>query len=111
GGVALREVHSATLVTSTLATITGQACIATPYDAHARAATPCTRRSVTGSLQKYEVMNSAVANQPIQSNVISPPIRPPAAAPRPSPGSSRGPSAPCPIPGAPVPGPRTGREC
>jgi len=50
--VALSEVHSATLVTSTLATITGHACIATPYAAHARAATPCTRRSVTASLQK-----------------------------------------------------------
>src|SRR5207237_7804579 len=38
GGVALREVHSATLVTSTLARITGQQRVATPYAAHARAA-------------------------------------------------------------------------
>jgi hypothetical protein len=65
--VALREVHSATLVTSTLATITGQACIATPYAAHASAAIPWTRRSVTGCLVKYETTNTAVASQPSQS--------------------------------------------
>jgi hypothetical protein len=65
--VALREVHSATLVTRTLATITGHACIATPYDAQTSAAIPWTRRSVTGCLVKYDTKNTAVASQPSQS--------------------------------------------
>src|SRR5207247_2806603 len=44
--------------TITLATITGSAWISAPYATHIRAATPCTRRRIAASLQKYELTNT-----------------------------------------------------